>query len=168
MQTVYFTFRTKGDLLQAVYEQVVLGLDGVPPHQTTWWRATEEAPDIGAAVRCLVDGTVTVLERAAPLVAAVLGDPTARAAYDANEGLRRDGNQYLIQILSAKHPLRPELASTAARDLLLVLTGPQLYTQLTRDLGWTTPAVAGWMTGAVLRELFDVDITPEHQSPQRM
>jgi len=162
VQTVYFTFHTKGDLLQAVYEHVVLGPDGVPPHQSAWWRATERAPDVDTAVRTLVEGTVTFLERAAPLVAAVLGDPTARAAYDANEGLRREGNEYLVTVLSAKHPLRPGLPPGKARDVLLVLTGPPIYTQLTRDLGWTRLEVAGWITAAVLRELFDVD-TPANQ-----
>ena len=156
VQTVYFTFRTKGDLLQAVYEYVVLGPENLPPHLTAWWRATEGAPDVTAAVRALVEGTVTLLERAAPLVATVLGDPTARAAYDANEALRRDGNDHLVEVLTAKHPLRAGLSPTVARDVLLVLTGPQIYTQLTRDLGWSPAQVGDWMTGAVLRELFGV------------
>jgi AcrR family transcriptional regulator len=157
VQTVYFTFSTKGDLLQAVYDQVVLGPEGLHPHQTPWWRDTEQAPDVVAAVRALVEGTVTLLERAAPLVAAVLADPTARAAYDTNEGLRREGYGHLVRVLSAKHPLRHGLSPTAARDVLLVLTGPQLYTQLTRELSWTPPEVATWMIGAVLRELFSID-----------
>lgn len=157
VQTVYFTFSTKGDLLQAVYEHVVLGPEGLHPHQTPWWRATEEAPDVAIAVRALVEGTVTLLERAAPLVAAVLADPTARAAYDTNEALRREGNGHLVTMLHAKHPLRDGLSPTAARDVLLVLTGPQLYTQLTRELSWTPTEVAAWITGAVLRELFGID-----------
>jgi hypothetical protein len=107
-----------------------------------------------------------LLERAAPLVAAVLGDPTARAAYDVNEGLRRDGNGYLVRVLSSKHPLRAGLSPTTARDILLVLTGPQLYTQLTQDLGWTPPEVADWMVGAVLRELFGVDTCRPDAHPQ--
>jgi AcrR family transcriptional regulator len=157
VQTVYFAFSTKGDLLQAVYEHVVLGPEGLHPHQSPWWRATEDAPDVATAVRALVEGTVTLLERAAPLVAAVLADPTARAAYDTNEGLRREGNRHLVQVLSEKHPLRDGLTPTTAGDVLLVLTGPQLYTQLTRELGWTPPEVADWMAGAVLRELFGID-----------
>ncbi len=156
VQTVYFTFRTKGDLLQAVYEHVVLGPDGVPPHRTAWWRAVEEASDVVTGVRALVDGTVELLARAAPLVWAVLGDPTAREGYAHNEGLRRGGYEQLVRILSAKHPLRGGLTPTRARDVLLVLTGPQLYTQLTDDLGWTSTEVADWLTAAVLRELFDV------------
>lgn len=157
VQTVYFTFRTKGDLLQATYEHVVLGPDHLHPHQTDWWRAVEQADDVVAAVSALVEGTAELLERAAPLVWAVLGEPTAREAYDHNERLRRDGDEHLVRTLADKHPLRDGLSSITARDILLVLTGPQLYSQLTRDLGWTPRAVADWMTAAVLRELFALD-----------
>jgi AcrR family transcriptional regulator len=157
VQTVYFTFRTKGELLQAAYEHVVTGPDGVPPHHTAWWRSAEQDPDVASAVRTLVEGTVELLDRAAPLVWAVLGDPTARERYDANEELRRSGNERLLRTLSTKNPLRDGLPETRACDLLLVLTGPQLYSQLTRDLGWSIQEVADWMTAAVLRELFDVE-----------
>jgi AcrR family transcriptional regulator len=157
VQTVYFTFGTKGDLLQAVYAHVVLGPDGLPPHLTPWWRQMEDDPDLSSAVRTLIDGTVELLQRAAPLVWAVLGDPTAREGYEYNEGLRRSGNEELVRILSAKHPLRPGLSPTRARDILLVLTGPQLYSQLTQDLGWTAEEVATWVTTAVLRELFGAE-----------
>jgi len=39
-----------------------------------------------------------------------------------------------------------------------VLTGPQLYSRLTRDLHWSRRSVTDWMTAAVLRELFALDI----------
>jgi hypothetical protein len=39
---------------------------------------------------------------------------------------------------------------------MLVLTGPQLYVQYTRDLGWTHEALARWTTAAVLEQVFDV------------
>ena len=45
-------------------------------------------------------------------------------------------------------------APTQARDVLLVLTGPQLYVQYTRELGWTPDQLAGWLTAAVLQQVF--------------
>jgi AcrR family transcriptional regulator len=157
VQTVYFTFRTKGDLLQATYEHVVLGPADLHPHQTDWWRTVEQTGDVVTAVRALVEGTVELLDRAAPLVWAVLGDATAREGYEHNERLRRDGNDHLVRTLAEKHPLRAGLTIATARDILLVLTGPQLYCQLTRDLNWSPRAVTDWMTAAVLRELFALD-----------
>ncbi|MER7244268.1 TetR/AcrR family transcriptional regulator [Kribbella sp. NPDC000426] len=156
VQTLYFTFRTKGELLQAAYEFAVEGTDRVPPHLSEWWRGAEEATDVETAVRMFVDGTMTVFERAAPLVWVVLGDENARKSYEYNEGLRRAGYERAIAFLSAKHPLREGLSSTRARDVLLVVLGPQLYSQFTRDLGWTPEEVAGWMTSAVLEQLFGV------------
>lgn len=79
VQTGYFTFRTKGALLQAMYEHVVLGPEHLPPHLTSWWRAVDEEPDVALAVRALVSATMGLLLRAAPLVWTVVGDETARA-----------------------------------------------------------------------------------------
>ena len=87
VQTVYFTFRTKSDLLQAVYEHVVLGPDGVPPHLTEWWRATEGEPDVARSrSRRSGRGHRELLERAAPLVWVVLGDETAPRATNSTRG----------------------------------------------------------------------------------
>jgi AcrR family transcriptional regulator len=157
VQTVYFVFRTKGDLLQAVYEHVVLGPDRLPPHLTSWWREVEEEHDVVEAVRTLVTGSMEVLVRAAPLVWTVLGDETARDGYDFNEGLRRDGYEVLIRTLTAKHPLRPDVTPERARDVLLLLTGPQLFSQLTRDLKWSRDEVQEWMISSVLQQLFGID-----------
>ncbi len=62
-----------------------------------------------------------------------------------------------MAVLSAKHALRADLSAGRARDILLVLTGPQLYAQFARDLAWSRDEIADWMTAAVLRELFALD-----------
>lgn len=157
VQTVYFTFRTKGDLLQAVYEWVVLGPDGMPPHLMPWWPSADDGHEIEESIRRFVDGTVELLDRAAPLVWTVLGDETARQGYEHNEGLRRLGYAQLLSTLADKHPLRDGLNPTRARDLLLVLTGPQLFVQYTRDLGWSQTEVADWTTNAVLEQVFGIN-----------
>lgn len=157
VQTVYFVFGTKSDLLQAVYEYAVHGPERIPPHRTRWWQAAEREPDIVRAVADVVGGNVDVLERSAPLVHAVLGDEAARDRYEFNEGLRRTGNEVLVGMLAAKHPLRPGLSGAKALDLFLVLTGPQVYTQLTREMSWSPDEVADWVTHAILHHLFGVE-----------
>lgn len=159
VQTVYFTFRSKGDLLQAAYEHVVLGPEHVAPHLSAWWRAVEAEPNVAAAICGLVEGTLDVLDRAAPLVWAVLGDVTAHEGYQRNEGLRRDGNMELVRILASKHPLLPGLSRERARDVLLLLTGPILYSQLTRDMGWGRAEVEQWVVATVGQQLFGIDTT---------
>jgi AcrR family transcriptional regulator len=124
VQTVYFTFRTKGGLLQAVYEHAVLGPEHTPPHLMPWWPRTDDGNDITEAVTRFVTGTMELLARAAPLVWSVLGDEGAREGYEYNEQLRRFGYAELVSVLAEKHPLRPGLTPLDARDVLLVLTGP--------------------------------------------
>jgi AcrR family transcriptional regulator len=161
VQTLYFTFRTKGELLQAAYEYAVLGPEAVAPQRSSWWQATQAEPDIVRAVHHLVTGTMTVLERAAPLVWAVLGDDDAREGYEFNEGLRRAGHEELVAILVRKHPLRPDVSLQRARDVLLVALGPQVFTQFTRDLGWSSSDVASWASRVILEQLFGVQGNPD-------
>ena len=82
------------------------------------------------------------------------GDETAREGYEHNEELRRLGNAELISVLASKHPLRAGLTRTHARDILLVLTSPQLFVQYTRDLGWSQDEYADWVTTAILEQVF--------------
>ena len=124
VQTVYFTFRTKGELLEAVYEHAVLGPGHTPPHLMPWWPRPGDGQDITEAVTRLVAGTLELLARAAPLVWSVLGDDGARESYEHHEQLRRLGYAELVSVLAGKHPLRPGLTPLRARDVLLVLTGP--------------------------------------------
>jgi AcrR family transcriptional regulator len=155
VQTLYFTFHTKSELLQAAYEYAVLGPDETPPHLSEWWRAVDEARDVRKAVVALVDGTIPILERAARLVWVVRADEDARATYEHNEELRRDGNDVLIGMLTAKKPLRKGLAPGRARDILLSFTGPYQFQLLTAEYGWSVAEYRDWVVQAVLRELFD-------------
>jgi AcrR family transcriptional regulator len=164
VQTVYFTFRTKGDLLQAVYERVVLGPDAIPPHLMPWWPAAGDGHEIEESVRRFARGTAELLTRAAPLVWMVLGDETAREGYEHNERLRQLGYAELIPVLADKHPLRAGLTRARARDLLLVLTGPQLFVQCTRDLGWTEDEFADWATAVVLEQVFGLSLVNPGQA----
>src|SRR6187399_1573894 len=52
VQTLYFTFHTKDELLQAVQDRAVLGDDvPTPPHEQPWFREMLEAKRIEASVR---------------------------------------------------------------------------------------------------------------------
>jgi hypothetical protein len=88
------------------------------------------------------------------LVWSVLGDEGARKRYEYSEQLRRFGYADLVSVLAEKHLLRPGLTPLRARDVLLVLTGPQLFVQYTRDLGWSAEELATWITTAVLEQVF--------------
>lgn len=156
VQTIYFTFHTKADLLQAAFEFAVLGPDETPPHLSAWWQEVEAAPDVESAVGVLVDGTLPILERAAPLVWAVAGDEAAKTTYEANEQLRHDGHVQLVDVLTDKHPLREDLSSERAVDILLALVGPHQFHLFIGEYGWDVEEYRDWLVGVVLCELFGI------------
>lgn len=61
--------------------------------------------------------------------------------------------------LPANTPCFPGLSPDRARDVLLLLTGPVLYSHLTRDMGWGREAVEQWVVATVGQQLFGIDTT---------
>ncbi len=155
VQTLYFTFHTKADLLQATYEYVVTGADAVPPHLSSWWQSAEGEPILDRAVLTIVNGSIEIFARAAPLMWAVHSDPDARAAYEYNERLRREGNERIVEFLTEKKPLRDGLSLQRATDLFFTLLGPQLFMMLTTESGWSVDEYRAWVSRAILWELFE-------------
>ena len=116
VQTVYFTFRTKGDLLQAVYERAVLGPAGVPPHRMPWWPAADDGHQIEEPVRRLAEGTVELLTRAAALVWMVLASKHPLRAPDAHPRPRPAPRADQPAAVRAMHP-GPRLGHNRVRRL---------------------------------------------------
>ena len=95
VQTVYFTFHTKAELLQACYELAVLGEDDPrPPPAQPWYSAMLEATDGRAAIRYFAEGNSAIAARVALLddvVRFAAHEPDAAQVRAHNEQLRRDG-----------------------------------------------------------------------------
>lgn len=157
VQTLYYTFHTKSQLLQAAYEFAVIGPDETPPHLSEWWQKVETARDVEAGVRALVEGTLPILERVARLDWVVSADEDARATYEHNHQLRRDGHVHLLEVLAAKHPLRKDLSPERAVDVLLALVGPHQFHVFVVEYGWEVAEYRDWLVAVVLRELFGID-----------
>lgn len=158
VQTLYFSFHTKDELVQAVHEYTVLGDDGVPPPQQAWYRAAVAEPDIANAVAILVDGMTLILDRVAPMVPAfqaVAGDPAGEVWRHGQE-LRYDGMGHLVDAFRAKSRLRRGLSRAHAADLFFVLLGPDLYRSLVIERGWSKTHWSAWVQASLLRDVFDV------------
>src|SRR3984885_5762277 len=150
VQTVYFTFHTKAELLQACYELAVLGVDDPrPPPGQPWYAAMLDARDGRAAIRWFAEGFSAIAARVAVL------DDVARSAsheHDAaqvrerNEQLRRDGYARIVAHLADRFGLRPGLDPAGAVDILLTLGGPATYRALGVDCGWSHDRFVDWLT----------------------
>jgi AcrR family transcriptional regulator len=154
VQTVYFVFHTKVDLLNDVYDAAVLGDDGPPP-STEWFRAAITAVDPRQSLRLFVEGTSGILGRAASLAAvakaAAVVDPEAGEVQAEHERLRVEGYRDFLG-----HVTGLEADLDTATDVLLTLLGPGTYLAFVADRGWTPERYVDWTADA----LADLLLTP--------
>ena len=168
VQTVYFTFHTKSELLSRAYDYAVLGEgDPVPPEQSAWYGEMSRESDLTAALRHAVKGIGEILTRATPLDTVVRAgagsDPDTASVRALHEGWRAQGYRAIIDILGAKSTLRSGVSPERATDLLLLYVGMDVYRVLVLDLGWTHDDWLDWTVATVAAQLFVVE--PDEQRP---
>jgi AcrR family transcriptional regulator len=170
-QTLYFTFRNKPAIVNEVLHATVVGFDRWSPtldlevrqdHQATarekfpWFEPFESERDPRRALEVYVDGTVEILARVGPLLAAVsgLGLPELQPTLDASEALRYEASEMIVQALKVKgRGLRQGLSSRRAADVFHVLTSPELHHQLTAGRGWSATQVGSWLVDLLAQQL---------------
>lgn len=158
VQTVYFVFHTKIELLTEVFDTAVLGeLNGTPPDRTDWFRAAVADQDPARALRAFVVGTGDILARVAPLFpvinAAAQVDSEVAETQAHRERLRVAGYRALTTALNDRKALRPNMDVDTATDILLTLVGPAIYGSLVADRGWTHDRYLDWTTDALTEQL---------------
>lgn len=159
VQTVYFVFHTKVDVLNSAYSLAVMGEDDpAVPQQQAWYRRAESEPEASAAVRLLVEGMSEIIRRVAPLDLAVrtaaAGDPDAAAFLAQNEMMRADGYREMVSFLRHKRPLREGMSEERATDIMLVLASPGFYRALADERGWAHAEWVAWVSAVLVDRLF--------------
>jgi AcrR family transcriptional regulator len=162
VQTVYFTFHTKSELLSRAYDFAVLGeADPLPPEEQAWYAGMTVEPDLRPAVRLVVAGIGKILARATPLdtvVRAAAGsDPDTARVRAVHEGWRADGYRRMLDVLCSKAPLRRGVSPARATELLLLYAGMDVYRVLVIDFGWTHDDWIGWTVNAIVEQVFDAE-----------
>jgi AcrR family transcriptional regulator len=157
VQTVYFVFHTKSELLQACYEVAVLGADDPkPPPMQPWWSALMRAKTPAAAARHFAAGTTSIVARAGALddiVRAARHEPDAIRVHEYSERLRRDGHRELVTHLARTFGLARGLSVDRATDVLLMLGSPSTYRSLVIEAGWSEREFVTWLAKAVQRQV---------------
>lgn len=156
VQTVYFQFRTKDEVLKAVHEWTVLGDEGLPPQLQGWYRAALDEPDVARAVAGLAAGIATLNVRVAPTlpVFATLAQEPGGDLYRRARTLRRQGMEELLTALRTKAPLQTGMSATRAADLLDFLLGPESYAELVLRAGWSRRRWVDWVSSTLTEQLF--------------
>lgn len=159
VQTVYFVFHTKHELISAVIDAAVLGDEPTPPEATDWWEAMEAEADPAEALRIFVRGASPLFARAAPisevLRAAALTDEEVRRTHERHEGMRYSAYRQIVEMLARKGRLRDGLDIASATDVFFTLFGDTVYYQLTTERGWSEQRVVDWLCATLPTLLLD-------------
>lgn len=148
MQTVYYTFGTKGRLLTEVVEVTAARKDErVPPMKRAWAREMLSTRSAQRAHALAVEHGTAIYDRVANLWLVV----NAAAALDADVAIywrgvnagRRDGLAALVAHLRGLNSLRQDLSDRKAADILVLLAGHVAYSGLVVDAGWSFQRVQG-------------------------
>jgi len=162
VQTVYFTFHTKGELLM----QVVLaaGADDpeVPRHQDRdWYREMLASTDARRQLALLSEHGTDIFVRVAPLIglvdAARASDPNLGAAWQQTVMARREALREQMEVVARSGAIRPELSVDDAADIVFVLQRPDTLRALTIECGWSVERYKAWLYETLCHQLLVED-----------
>jgi AcrR family transcriptional regulator len=158
VQTVYFTFHTKGELLM----QVVLaaGADDpeAPRHQDRgWYREMLASTDARRQLALLSEHGTDIFVRIAPLIglvdAARARDPNLGAAWQQTVLARREALREQMEVVARSGAIRPELSVDDAADIVFVLQRPETLRALTTECGWSIERYKAWLYETLCHQL---------------
>ena len=155
VQTLYFVFHTKPELLQACFDYAVLGPERLLPPEQAAFRDLPTARSGRAALRAFVAGNTAILERVATtdeVARAALHEPEAAAVVGSSQRLRSEGYRDLLATIAERYPLRATIGLDEATDILLMYGSSATYLAMIRA-GWTREHFEEWLTDTLARTL---------------
>lgn len=158
VQTLYYTFRTKGQLLREVVETTAAGEEGAPPvPERPWMQELLTADSAQRVLALAVEHGSDIYERVAPLwpsvVAAAAADPELEQYWQSVNSGRRAGQRRIVARVAELGALREDLDVDRATDLVVVLFGHDVYRGLVQDARWTIVAYKAWLFTTLVRQL---------------
>lgn len=158
VQTVYYTFRTKGALLCEVMEVTAAGGESAPPvAQRQWMREAMTTPTAQRALAVTIEHGTAIFERAAPLWpainAAAAADSTVGEYWAGVTARRREGQHALVARLAELDALNPHLDVERGTDLMVLLHSHDAYTALVEEAGWDVAAYKAWLFATLAQQL---------------
>ena len=167
VQTVYYTFRTKGLLLCELVEVTAAGEEPtVPVMGRAWAREMLSAASPQRVLALAVEHGTAIYERVAvlwPAVTAAAGaDPDVTAYWQGVAAGRRDGQQQMVARIADLDALRPGLDPERGTDLVVMLLGHDVYRSLVIEAGWSLQTFRAWLFTTVVQQLLGpVDLDAE-------
>jgi len=158
VQTVYFTFHTKGELLMQLV--LAVGADGqdAPPHRDrAWYREILSSTDPRRQLALLSEHGTDIFVRIAPLMpfvdAALASDPNLSVAWQETVRARKEGMREQMAVVARSGAIRPGLGVDGAADIVFVLQRPETLRVLTVECGWSTERYKAWIYETLCQQL---------------
>ena len=157
VQTVYYIFGTKRNLLAAVLDASIAGdIEPVPLLERPWIERFTAASDASSAVELLVEGAVAVVARTAPVyevVRTAAADPEVGALLDGNRRARRADQRRLIELLAEHGHLRADLDVDEAADVFYAVMNEEVFRLLVVDCDWDEARFHAWASALLSDQL---------------
>lgn len=157
VQTLYYSFQTKGQLLCEVVEVTAAGDDeALPVAQRPWMQEMLTATSAQRILALGVEHGTDIFERAAPLwpvVAAATADPHVERYWRGVAAGRRAGQGRMVARIDQLGRLREGLEADRATDLVAVLFGHDVYRSLVVEAGWSVPAYKAWLFPTLVHQV---------------
>ena len=163
VQTVYFTFHTKAELLIASLE-LAGGEPGSPEvvMERDWIGRVMEAPTGGRRLALIVEHSNDIYARVGPLLPAVSAassvDPDVDGAWQGLVARRRAGMGRVIEAFAARGELRDGLDPRLALDMLFGINRAETYLAFTVECGWTMERYKAWQFATLADQLLPAEV----------
>lgn len=157
VQTLYYTFQTKGQLLCEVVDVTAAGEDAPSPVARRPWMQEMLSATSGQRILALgVEHGTDIFERAAPLwpaVTAAAADPRVERYWREVAAERRAGQGRMVARIDALGALRQGLGADRATDLVVVLFGHDVFRGLVIEAGWSVADYKAWLFSTLVHQL---------------
>ncbi|MEP6640246.1 MAG: TetR/AcrR family transcriptional regulator [Chloroflexota bacterium] len=157
VQTVYFVFHTKPELLIETMTVLAWGPDPRSDIAREWIREAHAAPDSGRRLAIAVEAGAEIYRRVGPMfeafLAAASADDDVLAAWQRITSERRAGMTRFVDAMADRDELRSGLSRSYATDILVALHRQEVFLAFTNDCGWTVERYKAWLFATLCREL---------------
>jgi TetR/AcrR family transcriptional regulator of autoinduction and epiphytic fitness len=150
VQTIYFTFHTKGELLMHLVLATGADDPDAPPHRDRGWiRELMSSTDPHRQLALLSEHGTDIFVRIAPLMglvdAALAVDPNLGSPWRETIRNRREGMREQMQVIGRSGAIRPDVGVDGAADIVFALQRPETLQVLTVECGWSLERYKAWL-----------------------
>lgn len=158
VQTVYYSFGTKRQLLAGALDASVAGDLDSHPLQLPWVQLLRAEPDPVAALELLTTGAIEIVARAAPIyevIRAGAADPEVAELLTDNRRERYLRQRDLVGILQDSGHLRTDLDQ--ATDTFYALVNEDVFQLLVGERKWDHDRYRRWVTSILRQQLLHTE-----------